>query len=172
MAVDIHSSNLPTDSSCTFASDRGSGRMLDCIFLKSIPALTFSSCPMDTWTLHSCNRQKKNLLPALALWSRFQMALANKFCRLFFTLARKKWFTAVSSSFSKLWKDFSSLSLFCSLRVTFVIKIPFSLHRHFNFTSLSVQFSHQQSTTPIWLAQKNVFFNFIVEENWKKKMLW
>lgn len=67
--------NLPTDLSYIFASDLAHDRMLASIDRWSSRVLTFSSYPFDTC---SCSRWTRSLLPALALWSRFRMALANK----------------------------------------------------------------------------------------------
>lgn len=82
--------NLPMDLSCTAASGRDCDTRLDCTVRRSSPAPTFSSYRMDTWTLHSCSRQTRSPPQALAPWSRFRMALANKFWRLFYTCVGSK----------------------------------------------------------------------------------
>src|SRR5690349_19122789 len=83
---------------------------------------------MDTSTWRSCNRQRRNLPRALALSSRFQMELANKFCRLSFTLRRGK------NGFISCWTGVEQN--FLHFRCHFLI----NYYQNSIFTSASSQF--------------------------------
>lgn len=102
-SVSLH---LPTDSSCISASDRDCDTKWDCSGLWSIPAPTSSSCRMDTSTWRSCSRPTRSPPRASALWSRFRMALENKFWRLFGFTAHCGNVFSTSSSGLSCWRNF------------------------------------------------------------------